>query len=64
MERLSEAERGELWDRHEADESFRSIGRQLGRSPSTVRAERKAYMIKNLRKSWERIRRLWASQYW
>ena len=37
MERLSDVERVELWDRYEAGESFRSISRQLGRAPSTVR---------------------------
>jgi len=37
MERLSVVEREELWDRYEAGESFRSIGRELRRSPSTVR---------------------------
>ncbi len=37
MERLSESERNELWDRWEAGESQRSISRRLGRSPSTVR---------------------------
>jgi IS30 family transposase len=37
MERLSESERNELWDPWEAGESQRSIGRRLGRSPSTVR---------------------------
>ena len=38
MGRLSGVEREELWDRWEAGESQRSIGRHLGRSPSTVRA--------------------------
>jgi IS30 family transposase len=38
VERLSVSEREELWDRWEAGESQRSIGRRLGRSPSTVRA--------------------------
>ena len=37
MARLSVVEREELWDRYEAGESQRSISRQLGRSPSTVR---------------------------
>ena len=37
MERLSVVEREELWDRYEAGESQRSISRQLGRSPSTIR---------------------------
>jgi IS30 family transposase len=37
MERLSDVERVELWDRFEAGESFRSISRKLGRAPSTVR---------------------------
>lgn len=37
MERLSVAERDELWDRFEAGESFRSISRHLSRSPSTIR---------------------------
>jgi hypothetical protein len=37
MGRLSGVEREELWDRWEAGESQRSIGRRLGRSPSTVR---------------------------
>ena len=37
MQRLSESERIELWDRWEAGESQRSIARALGRSPSTVR---------------------------
>ena len=37
MERLSESERSELWDRWEAGESQRSIARALDRSPSTVR---------------------------
>jgi len=37
MERLSDVEREELWDRYEAGESFRSICRELSRSPSTVR---------------------------
>jgi IS30 family transposase len=38
VERLSVSEREELWDRWEAGESQRSIGRHLSRSPSTVRA--------------------------
>ena len=37
MERLSEFERRELWDRWEAGESQRSIARALGRAPATVR---------------------------
>lgn len=37
MERMSDAEREELWDRYEAGESFRAISRSLGRAPSTVR---------------------------
>jgi hypothetical protein len=37
MERLSEPERAEIWDRGEAGESQRSICRVLGRSPSTIR---------------------------
>jgi DNA-binding CsgD family transcriptional regulator len=37
MERLSDVERVELWDRYEAGESFRSISRKLGRAPSTIR---------------------------
>ena len=39
MGRLSDLERGELWDRWEAGESQRSISRRLGRSPSTVRTQ-------------------------
>jgi IS30 family transposase len=39
MERLSESDRNELWDLWEAGESQRSIGRWLGRSPSTVRTQ-------------------------
>ncbi len=39
MERLSGSEREELWDLWEAGESQRSIGRRLGRSPSTVRTQ-------------------------
>ncbi len=39
MERLSDVERGVLWDRWEAGESQRSISRRLGRSPSTVRTQ-------------------------
>ena len=39
MERLSDVEREELWDRWEAGESQRSISRRLGRSPSTVRTQ-------------------------
>ncbi len=37
MERMSDVEREELWDRWEAGESQRSISRRLGRSPTTVR---------------------------
>ena len=37
MERMSESERSELWDRWEDGESQRSIARALGRSPATVR---------------------------
>ena len=37
MERLSDSERSEVWDRWEAGESQRSISRRLGRSPSTIR---------------------------
>ena len=37
MRRLSESEKAELWDRFEAGESLRSISRQLGRPPSTIR---------------------------
>ena len=37
MERLSEFERRELWDRWEVGESQRSIARALGRAPATVR---------------------------
>ena len=39
MERLSDVEREELWDRWEAGESQRSISRRLGRSPSTIRTQ-------------------------
>ena len=39
MERLSVSERNVLWDLYEAGESQRSISRQLGRSPSTVRTQ-------------------------
>ncbi len=39
MERMSVSEREELWDRWEAGESQRSIGRFLGRSPSTIRTQ-------------------------
>jgi hypothetical protein len=38
MARLSVVKREELWDRWDAGESQRSIGRRLGRSPSTPRA--------------------------
>ena len=37
MERLSESERRELWNRWEAGESQRAIARALGRAPATVR---------------------------
>ncbi len=37
MRRLSESERTEIWDRFESGESLRSISRQLGRPPSTIR---------------------------
>ncbi len=37
MERLSELEKSEVWDRFEGGESQRSISRRLGRSPSTIR---------------------------
>jgi hypothetical protein len=37
MERLSESERRELWDRWEDGASQRSIARALGRAPATVR---------------------------
>jgi len=37
MERLSDVERNELWDRWEAGESQRSIARALGRAPATIR---------------------------
>ena len=37
MRRLSESEKFEIWDRFEAGESLRSISRQLGRPPSTIR---------------------------
>ena len=37
MERLSESERAEIWDRYEAGESLRSISRRLGRAPSSIR---------------------------
>lgn len=37
MERMSDVERVELWDRYETGGSFRSISRQLGWSRSTVR---------------------------
>jgi IS30 family transposase len=39
MERLSGPERDVLWDLWEVGESQRSISRQLGRSPSTVRTQ-------------------------
>jgi len=37
MRRLSDSERMEIWDRFESGESLRSISRQLGRPPSTIR---------------------------
>ena len=37
MGRFSESEKAELWDRFEAGESLRSISRELGRAPSSVR---------------------------
>jgi hypothetical protein len=37
MRRLSESEKVEIWDRFDAGESLRSISRQLGRPPSTIR---------------------------
>ena len=37
MERLSDAERRELWDKWEAGESQRSIARALDRAPATIR---------------------------
>ncbi len=37
MERFSESDKTELWDRYEAGESLRSIGRCLGRAPSSIR---------------------------
>ena len=37
MEKMSDAERNELWDLWEAGESQRSISRRLRRSPSTIR---------------------------
>ena len=37
MERLSESERAEIWDRYEAGESLRSISRRVGRAPSSIR---------------------------
>jgi IS30 family transposase len=37
VRRLSELEKVEIWDRFEAGESQRSIGRRLGRSPSSIR---------------------------
>ena len=37
MERFSESEKGELWDRFEVGESLRAISRVLGRAPSSVR---------------------------
>ncbi len=36
MERFSESEKAELWDRFEAGKSLRSISRRLGRAPSTL----------------------------
>jgi len=37
LQRLSELEKSEVWDRFETGESQRSISRRLGRSPSTIR---------------------------
>jgi IS30 family transposase len=37
VERFSELEKAELWDRFEAGESLRAISRELGRAPSSVR---------------------------
>ena len=37
MVRLSVLEKDEIWDRWEAGEPQRSIGRAVGRSPSTIR---------------------------
>jgi len=37
VERFSESDKSELWDRYEAGESLRSIGRCLGRAPSSIR---------------------------
>ena len=37
MRGLSESEQAEIWDRFESGESLRSISRQLGRPPSTIR---------------------------
>jgi IS30 family transposase len=37
VERFSELEKSELWDRFEAGESLRAISRRLGRAPSSVR---------------------------
>jgi DNA-binding CsgD family transcriptional regulator len=37
VERFSDSEKAELWDRFEAGESLRSISRVLGRTPSSVR---------------------------
>ncbi len=37
MERFSELEKSELWDRYETGESLRSIGRCLGRATSSIR---------------------------
>ncbi len=37
MERMSDVERNELWDRWEAGEPQRSIARALGRAPATIR---------------------------
>jgi len=37
VERFSELEKTELWDRYEAGESLRSIGRCLGRATSSIR---------------------------
>jgi DNA-binding CsgD family transcriptional regulator len=39
VERISDVEREELWDRWEAGGSQPSISRRLGRSPATVRTQ-------------------------
>ena len=38
MRRFTEAERVEVWDRWQAGESNRLIGRDLGRSAASIRA--------------------------